>query len=166
MKNVERVRFHTLETIKDDFYLRPEDELDEFSEFEMSLKLFCFEHNHSVLIELGDQKIQLHLYHDILDALEQQWCSKILELSAGSKASIIFNDFSLKITPIIEQNLAACEFKTFGTEKDHCCTVYLSDILETMHTFIDEVLGMAVKEGYINEEDIAQHLGWQLNSDR
>jgi hypothetical protein len=33
-----------------------------------------------------------------------------------------------------------------------------------MRTFIDEVLGMAVKEGYINAEDIAQYLGWQLNS--
>jgi hypothetical protein len=33
-----------------------------------------------------------------------------------------------------------------------------------MRTFIDEVLGMAVKEGYINPGDIAQYLGWQLNS--
>jgi hypothetical protein len=33
-----------------------------------------------------------------------------------------------------------------------------------MRTFIDEVLGSAVKEGYINAEAIAQYLGWQLNS--
>jgi hypothetical protein len=33
-----------------------------------------------------------------------------------------------------------------------------------MRTFIDEVLGMTVKEGYINPENIAKYLGWQLNS--
>lgn len=33
-----------------------------------------------------------------------------------------------------------------------------------MHIFVNEILGSAVKEGYINAEDIAKHLGWQLNS--
>jgi DUF1365 family protein len=33
-----------------------------------------------------------------------------------------------------------------------------------MRTFIDGVIGIAVKEGYINAEDMAQYLGWQLNS--
>jgi hypothetical protein len=33
-----------------------------------------------------------------------------------------------------------------------------------MRTFINEVLGMTVKKGYINPEDIAKYLGWQLNN--
>ena len=51
-----------------------------------------------------------------------------------------------------------------GRGEYHHCTLYLSQLLDTMRTFIDEVLGMTVKEAYINPKDIAKYLGWQLNS--
>lgn len=164
MKNLNKFSLQIQETIKDNFYNPPEDELDELSEFEIGLKRFCFEQNRYVLIQLAGKKIQLHLYHDILDALEEKWCLKILELPAGNKASITFNDFFLEITPILNKNLAACEFTILGTGEYHHCTLYLSRFLDTMRIFLDEVLGSAVKEGYINAEDIAKYLGWQLNS--
>lgn len=163
MKDVEQFNIQIQEKIKDDFYLPPEDELNEFSAFEMGLKRFCFEHNRRILIELGDEKIQLHLYHDILDALEEGWSMKMSKLSAGSKVIIDFNDFILRITPTLDENLAACEFTTFGTGKHNYCTLSLSQLSDKMRIFTDEILGMAVREGYINSEDIAEYLGWQLN---
>jgi len=125
----------------------------------MSLKRFCFEHNRYYLLTLGSLNIELHLYHDILDALEERWCAQILKLSAGNKVMIDFNDFTLKITPILNKILADCEFSIRGTGKDNYCTVYLYQLLHTMRNFIEEILGIAVKEGYVTAEDIAKHLG-------
>ena len=65
---------------------------------------------------------------------------------------------------MLSKNLAACEFTIFGRGEYHHCTLYLSQLWDTMRTFIDGVIGIAVKEGYINAEDMAQYLGWQLNS--
>ncbi|WP_293143430.1 MULTISPECIES: hypothetical protein [unclassified Microcoleus] len=60
--------------------------------------------------------------------------------------------------------MADCEFTILGTGEYNSCTLDLSQLLDTMHIFVNEILGSAVKEGYINAEDIAKHLGWQLNS--
>jgi phosphatidylglycerophosphatase A len=85
-------------------------------------------------------------------------------LSPPQKANITFNDFLWKITSILNKNLAICELTILGRGEYHHCTLYLSQLLDTMRTFIDEVLGMTVKEAYINPKDIAKYLGWQLNS--
>lgn len=40
MNNIDRISFQIQGNIKDNFYNPPEDELDEYSEFEMNLKRF------------------------------------------------------------------------------------------------------------------------------
>jgi len=151
------------EPIKEELYNYPEDSLDEYTDFDMGLKCFCFEHNCYVLLEVDTEQIKLHLYHDILDALEDRWCGQISELSAGHKISIGFVDLILKFTPVKDKNEVTCEFGFIGTGKIQSYRLCLSQVLEEMSNFIDKVLDMAVKEGYISTEDIDKYLGWQLN---
>ena len=64
----------------------PEDALGELSDFERGLRRLCFECNHRVLIEIGDEKFDVFLDPDIilvLDNLPKQ----IIALSRGKKDS-------------------------------------------------------------------------------
>jgi len=163
MHKINNFKLQIQEPIKEELYNYPGNSLDEYTDFEMGLKGFCFEHNCYVLLEVGNEQIKLHLYHDILDALEDRWCRQILELSSDNKISIGFVDLILDFIPIKDKNEVTCEFGFIGTGKIQSYRLCLSQVLEEMSTFINKVLGMAVKKGYISTEDIDKYLGWRLN---
>jgi hypothetical protein len=163
MKNKSDFYIKKEESIHDNFYQYPEDELNEFSEFEMGLKRFCFDHNCSISIQIDNEKFDLHLYHDFLDALEDKLCEKVLSLQAGNSGNIMFGDYLyLSCQPIKELNEIDCKFIMVGTGKSKIYSLCLSDFLEKLYCFINEILEIAVQENYIHRKDIHEYLGWQL----
>jgi hypothetical protein len=52
MMRVEKFSINIEEIIEDSFYEPPEDELNEFSDFEMGFRRFCFDNNHSIAIKI------------------------------------------------------------------------------------------------------------------
>ncbi|AFY55186.1 hypothetical protein Riv7116_2680 [Rivularia sp. PCC 7116] len=65
MDNYQNFNIQLQEPIKYDFYDYLEDELNEYTNFEIGLKRFCFNNNRNVLLEIGDERIILHLYHRV-----------------------------------------------------------------------------------------------------
>ncbi len=149
--------------VKEDWYDPPSDPLNEYTDFEIGLKKFCFEHNRYVLLEIGNQQVKLHLYHDILDALENNWGKRLFQLAAGKEIWIAFNYLILKLLPNPSKNEVTCQVNFLGESTSESYTILLDKFIEKMSNLIDEILKTAIQEDYINTEDIEKYLGWKLN---
>ena len=62
----------------------PEDSLGELSHFELGLKLFCFECDRPVSIEIGAQKVKVFLDPDICMLLEDELPKKLVSYPKGN----------------------------------------------------------------------------------
>jgi hypothetical protein len=137
---------------------RPEDRLDEFSPFEMGLRLFCFEQNHRVLIEIGNEKRYVSLYPDICSVIEEL-PEQIANLSRGETVEIIFSEVmrSIDFAPIDEK--VVCTLRTFGYSQDaKSFECSLTQVTEALSNFVNELIQSAVTGGYISREDADQFL--------
>lgn len=137
-----------------------EDTLDEFTAFQLALKRFCFEQNRYVLLEIGTEKIELYLYHDILDSLEDKWCEQIDVLSKGNEISLDFSNFNVRFNPVDDKVI--CKFGFILTEESKIKILRLSQVLENMSNFLNILLALMVQEGYATAEDIYENLRWRL----
>ena len=163
MEKLDKFNIINGEVIKDNFCNAPEDELGEFSEFEMGLKHFCFDHNRYITLEIGEVEKTIHLYYDVLDPIENGLCLEILNLAKGYKIVINFNDFLLYMNPNLSLQIIDCRLETIGTKEAYCYILSLSDTLAKIHFFIDSILTHAVEKDYLNQSDIFKYLGWNLN---
>ena len=134
MDNYQNFDIQLQDLIKNDFYDYPEDELNEYTNFEIGFKRFCFDNNRNVLLEVDDEKIILHLYHDIFDALEDRWHEQITKLVSGNKINITFGSyFDLIFHPIKNKDEVICEYSFLGTGKYKTCNLYLSQVVKIMN---------------------------------
>jgi hypothetical protein len=132
---------------------RPQDQLDEFSPFEMGLRLFCFEQNHEVLIEIGNEKKYVFLYPDICSVIEEL-PKQISNLSRGETVEIIFSEVmkSIDFVPIDEK--VVCTLRTFGYSLDaKSFECGLRQVIEALSHFVNEMIQLAVTRGYISQEE-------------
>lgn len=163
MRKIDKFNITNEGVIEDSFYDLPEDELGEFSKFEMGLKHFCFDYNHCITIEIGDVAKTIHLYYDILDAIEHGLCLNILELAKGNKIVINFNDFLLYMNPDLALEIIDSRLEALGVQETYQNTLSLPDTLEKIHFFIDSIFSQAVEKDYLNQDDIFKYLGWNSN---
>jgi hypothetical protein len=163
MNKIDKLKITNKGVIKDNFYDLPKDELDEFSNFEMELKRFCFNYNHCIAIEIGDITKTIHLYYDVLDAIEDGLCLNILELAKGKNIIINFNDFLLYMNPDLALKTINSKLEILGTKETYQKILSLPETLEKIHFFIDKIFSCAVNKNYLNQGDIFQYLGWDLN---
>ncbi|WP_414619478.1 hypothetical protein [Calothrix sp. CCY 0018] len=166
MDNYQDFNVQLQELNKDNLYDAPKDELNEYTDFEIGFKRFCFDNNRNVLIEIGDEKIILHLYHDILNALEDRWHEQITKLAIGNKVNITFGrDLDLTFHPIEDKDEVICEYTFLGTGKYKYCNFYLSQVVKIMNCFVNEVFEMAIQQGYITAEDFAEFTSVNKNNE-
>lgn len=144
-------------------YDPPDDPLNEFTEFEMGLKRFCFDYNCHILLKLGDDRIEyLYLYHDILDALEIGLIKQISVLSGRKKVSVDFADtLTLKFIPVEDREKIIGKLERIGSSEEKSYLLNLSQVLKALNRFVDEILAMAIEKGYITAADAQKELGWQ-----
>ncbi|BAY83403.1 hypothetical protein NIES267_28920 [Calothrix parasitica NIES-267] len=166
MHHYQNFNIQLQELIKNDFYDYPEDELNEYTDFEICLKRFCFNNNRNVLLEIGGEKIILHLYHDILDALEDRWQEKITKLYALNRVNITFgSDFDLTFHPIKNKDEVICEYTFLGMGEYKSCNLCLSQVVKIMNCFVNEVFEIAIQQDYITTEDFAEFISMNKNKE-
>jgi hypothetical protein len=148
-------------------YDPPDDPLNEFTEFEMGLKRFCFDYNRHVLLEIDGAQIEdLYLYHDILDALEVGLIKQISVLSVRKNVFIDFADtLTLRFIPVEDEEKIICKLERIGSSQENSYLLNLSQVLTTLSRLVDEILNMAIAKGYITAADAQTELGWQHKTD-
>ena len=131
----------------------PEDPLGELSDWEMRLRRFCFEYNHKVLIEIGDEKKYVFLDPDIIMILDEL-PEKISKLSMGQKISIDFPESWIIVDLMPVASEISCTLRKFGNfcEQKHVELDKLQ-VLGVLRRFLDEVMELAMDKGYIRPEE-------------
>jgi hypothetical protein len=148
-----------------ELYSRPEDPLGEFSPFEMGLRLFCFEQNHRVLIEISNEKKYVFLDPDICSVIETL-PEDISNLSRGETVEIVFSEVMtlINFAPIDEK--VVCTLRTFGYSHDaKSFECSLTQVIEALSHFVNELISLAVTGGYIRQEEAELFLN-QIGTDR
>jgi len=140
--------------LEEDWAIPPEDPLGELSHFEMGWWRFCFEYNHKVLIEIGDEKRQVFLDPDICMMIENYFPKEIFKLSQGQKIVITFPESSFDITLVPIDDRISCTLRKFGTS---CWEKHFefdrTQVLDALRGFLEEVMQLAVDKGYITLEE-------------
>lgn len=138
----------------------PEDSLGELSHFELGLKLFCFECDHLVSIEIGEEKLNVFLDPDICMLLEDELPKKISELSQGKPIKIEFVEsvcMTLELQPLTN-DLISCNLKRFGylspnqftlKSKNQHFELNKTQVIAELKEFVEQLMEMALNGGYI-----------------
>ena len=132
-----------------------EDPLGELSAFELGMRRFCFEYNHRVLLELGNETIQIFFDPDICIILEDDLPKQIAELSQGQPIEILLAESCQMIIKLVPWgNKVICQLREFG--RSHHQKRFELDkqqVLGALKNFLDNMMEMAVEGGYIAPED-------------
>ena len=160
MNNYQRFNIQIGELCLEQYADPPEDSLGELSDFEIGLRRFCYESDRPVLIEIGDEKIQVFFDPDICMILEDNLPEQIYKLSLGQEIEIFFAESSqtiIKLIPVahkINCNLIkfgnSCEYKQFELERNQ--------LLEVFKNFLDKIMQLTVDGGYITPEEKQEFL--------
>lgn len=153
MKFVQKFDIRIEEPCLENYSEPPEDTLGELSDFEMRLRRFCFECNHQVSIEIGDEKKQVLLDPDIciiLDTLPEQ----VSKFSKGQNILIDFPESGMIIDLLPVAGEVSCTLRTFGySSEQKNFELEQTQVLGVLRCFLDEVMEMAIDKGYIRREE-------------
>ncbi|MEG4322054.1 MULTISPECIES: hypothetical protein [unclassified Microcoleus] len=150
MNSSQKFNFKLAERFLENYAEPPEDPLGELSHFEMGWRRFCFECDHKVLIEIGDEKIEVFLDLDISMMIEDNFPQEIAKLSQGHKISIDFPESWLMIRLLPRDDRISCTLSTFGTSCwEKVFEFDRTHVLDVLKGFLEEVMQLAVDKGYI-----------------
>ncbi|MEG4426305.1 MULTISPECIES: hypothetical protein [unclassified Microcoleus] len=154
MNSSPKFNFKLAERFLENYAEPPEDPLGELSHFEMGWRRFCFECDHKVLIEIGDEKIEAFLDLDISMMIENNFPQEIAKLSQGQKISIDFPESWFMIRLLPTDDRISCTLRKFGTS---CWEKHFefdrTQVLDALRGFLHEVMQLAVDKGYITLEE-------------
>ncbi|MEG4205769.1 hypothetical protein QUA20_17790 [Microcoleus sp. Pol7_A1] len=154
MNSSQKFNFKLAEPFLENYAEPPEDPLGELSHFEMGWRRFCFECDHKVLIEIGEEKIEVFLDLDISMMIEDNFPQEIAKLSQGQKISIDFPESWFMIRLLPRDDRISCTLRKFGTS---CWEKHFefdrTHVLDVLRGFLQEVMQLAVDKGYITLEE-------------
>lgn len=132
----------------------PDDPLGELTEFENGIRLFCYECDRLVLIQVGDEERRVFLDPDICMILEEL-PKQIVDLSQGRTIEITFAESCRTILKLVpNNNTIDCNLRNFGysTEQKNF-QLNKSQVLEVLTSFVEEIISKAVAGGYIKASE-------------
>lgn len=139
----------------------PDDPLGEYNEFEMGLQRFCYEQNHYVILEVGDQKVNNLAFHrSVISPLGYGVEKVIAQIESGQKGYVSFDDtvfgdgVSLGLTPQGNQMICELNKRTYKLDRSEC--------IQNLKTFFTRVLKMAIEQGYVKAREAEKEFGWKL----
>ena len=154
MNSSKKINFKLAERFLENYAEPPEDPLGELSHFEIGWRRFCFEFDHKVLIEIGDEKIEAFLDLDISMMIENNFPQEIAKLSQGQKMSIDFPESWFMIRLLPRDDRISCTLRKFGTS---CWEKHFefdrTHVLDVLRGFLQEVMQLAVDKGFITLEE-------------
>ena len=155
MNNSQKFNFQLGERFLENYADPPEDPLGELTHFEMAIRRFCFEYDHKVSIEIGDERIQVFLDPDICMILDDNLPEQIRKLSQGKPIEIDFAEsctLTIKLVPTDDR--ISCTLRKFGTS---CWEKHFeldrTHVLDVLRGFLEEVMQLAVDKGYITAQE-------------
>jgi len=133
--------------------LPPEDPLGELSPLQMGLKRFCFERNHVVVINMGDDALRVSLYPDVCLLLD--WLpARLAELRAGRRAVLELPESMMAIELMPEDHSVHGVWRKFGYSREMKSWRFdRSTVIDALDQFFRELLRRAVEAGYVTAED-------------
>jgi hypothetical protein len=160
MNDSQKFQWRLTERFLENCAAPPEDPLGELTHFEMAIRRFCFECDRKVLIEIGDETIQVVLDSDICMILEDNLPERIKELSQGKPIEIEFAEsctLTIELVPV--DNKITCTLRKFGTSCWEKQFDFDRDrVLDALRGFLSEVMQLAVDKGYITIEEKAEFI--------
>jgi hypothetical protein len=157
MKNYAKFMMRIKEPFSANYALPPEDPLGELTEFELALRVFCYECDHLVQVEIADMKFHLHFDPDICmlfqdDRLPEQ----IGDLQRGKSMRIEFcESYRLTVILVSHGDEVICHLSKFYDQNfpDQFYVLEKKSVLSELKSFLNDVLSMAVDRGYISLAD-------------
>ena len=154
MNSSQKFNFKLAERFLENWADPPEDPLGELSDFEMGWRCFCFEHNHKVFIEIGDDQKEVFLDPDICMMIESNFPKEIAKLSQGQKIVITFPESWFIITLLPTDDRISCTLTKFGVSGwEKVFEFDRTQVLDALRGFLQEVMQLAVDKGYITLEE-------------
>lgn len=139
----------------------PADPLGELTHLEMGLWQFCYEHNHRVLIQIGEEERFVFLDYDF-SLILPEFPNIIHELSSGRNSELDFSESYFYIKFEASNNKVKCSLNDFGSKvKTQKFEFAQSQILEVLKLFLDEIVRLVVAGGYIQSEAAREFLAAQ-----
>ncbi|WP_373536558.1 hypothetical protein [Microcoleus sp.] len=155
MNSSQKFNFKLAQRFLENYADPPEDPLGELTHFEMAIRRFCFEYDHTVSIEIGDERIQVFLDPDICMILDDNLPEQIRKLSQGKPIEIDFAEsctLTIKLVPTDDRIICTLsKFGTSGWEKHF--EFDRAQVLDALRGFLAEVMQLAVDKGYITAEE-------------
>lgn len=155
MNNIEQFKIRLAERILENFVDPPDDPLGELSPFELGLRMFCYEYDHKVIVEIGKTKFNVFLEPDICMLLEDRFPEQIGELEQGKTIRLEFAEscwLIIKFVPIGKE--IKCYLREFGYSTDERIVMLnKQQVLDELRRFLTELMELAVNLGYISLED-------------
>jgi hypothetical protein len=155
MKNIELFKIRLAEGNLENFVDPPDDPLGELSDFELGLRMFCYEYDHKVIVEIGETKFNVFLEPDICMLLEDRFCENIAKLEQGKTILLEFAEsccLIIKFVPIGKE--IKCYLREFGySNNERLVMLNKQQVLEELRRFLTELMELAVNLGYISLED-------------
>jgi hypothetical protein len=169
MNNYSNFTIHLEEPNGEKYADAPDDTLGELSHFELGLKLFCFECDRLVSIEIGEEKLNVFLDPDICMLLEDELPKKLSELSQGKPINIEFVEsvcITLELQPLAKDRIS-CNLKKFGylspnqftlKSRNQHFELNKTQVITELKEFVEQLMEMALNGGYITLEEKQEFL--------
>ncbi len=155
MNNIELFKIRLAERNLEVFVDPPDDPLGELSDFELGLRMFCYEYDHKVIVEIGETKFNVFLEPDICMLLEDRFPQQIGELEQGKTIRLEFVEsywIIIKFVPVGKE--IKCYLREFGYSNDERLVILnKQQVLDELRRFLTQFMELAVNFGYISLED-------------
>jgi hypothetical protein len=169
MNNYINFTIHLEEPNDEKYADAPDDSLGELSHFELGLKLFCFECDRLISIEIGEEKLNVFLDPDICMLLEDELPKRLSELSQGKPINIEFVEsvcITLELQPLAKDRIS-CNLKKFGylspnqftlKSRNQHFELNKNQVVTELKEFVEQLMEMALNGGYITSEEKQEFL--------
>lgn len=155
MNNIEQFKIRLAERNLEKFVDPPDDPLGELSDFELGLRMFCYEYDHKVIVEIGETKFNVFLEPDICMLLEDRFPEQIGDLEQGKIIRLEFAEscyLMIKLVPIGDE--IQCYLREFSySNKVRIVILNKQQVLDELRRFLTELMELAVNLGFISLED-------------
>jgi hypothetical protein len=168
MNKVEKFKIRLAERNLENFADPPDDPLVELSEFELGLRIFCYQYDHKVIVEIGKTKFNVFFDPDICMLLEDRFAQHIGDLEQGKTIRLDFVEsywLMMKFVPF--GNDIKCYLREFGySTEERLVMLNKQQVLDELRRFLTELMDMAVNLGYISLEDKNEFIKPAFNNSR
>jgi hypothetical protein len=137
----------------------PQDELGELTPLKLGLWWFCYERNRPVQLTIGPIEEHLELDTDFSLELPYELPSAVGALQRGNAVQLHFAEAQLELELMPRGDIVDAKVATYGYHiSSTALTLRTSEVLGALRAFVEDMIGQALRGGYIREANGAEAL--------